>query len=213
MRLCEMPRNLRRYSRLSLPRPSVKIFSIEEVQTHWKDADQRLRCFMALALNAGMGQKDISDLRMREVDWDRGYIERGRSKTGVRGRYKLWPATLELMQAVRSPQAHINDDRVFLNANGLPLLRRECVDGKLKFSDAIRNLFWRLQRRTGINDGRGFYCLRKSAATEIQRIQATVTEMFLAHAERGMKKHYVEWNWAALDGVLDQLKEVYALCV
>lgn len=78
-------------------------------------------------------------------------------------------------------------------------------------SDAVKNLFWRVQVATGINDGRGFYTLRKSAATQIEKINPLVTEMFLAHAERGMKKHYAQRNWAALDEAVDELGRAYGL--
>jgi integrase len=81
----------------------------------------------------------------------------------------------------------------------------EIVDGKRKLSDAIKCLFWRAQKKTEINGGRGFYCLRKTAATEIEKIDPLVTEMFLGHAERGMKRHYAERHFEQLDEALEKL--------
>jgi len=60
-----------------------------------------------------MGQQDISDLRMDEVDWENGYIERERSKTKVKTKHKLWAVTLELMKEFRHVGSSGND-RVFL---------------------------------------------------------------------------------------------------
>ena len=59
--------------------------------------------------------------------------------------------------------------------------RRGCwpalVHGKLKKSDSIKSMFWRLQMKTGINDGRDFYCLRRTGATMIEQIDPAATEM------------------------------------
>jgi len=41
----------------------------------------------------------------------------------------------------------------------------------------------------------------------------SVTEMYLAHAERGMKRNYAERNWAALDQALVALEQVFRLAV
>lgn len=204
-RLCEMPRNLRTYTRFNLPTPAPKVFTIDEIKTLWASAGQRLRCFMTLGLNCAMGQQDISDLRLREINFDESYIERGRSKTGVVSRYKLWPVTTQLIQAEMVDDTG-PDDRVFLNGNDLPLVRRWLnADGKAKMSDAVGNLFWRLQRNLCINGGRGFYSLRATGATKIERINPLVTELYLAHAERGMKRHYAVRDWSALDEALVEM--------
>jgi integrase len=166
---------------------------------------------MALALNCAFGQNDISELRLSEVDFAKGYICRNRSKTGIWAKYKLWPVTLKLIEQHRSPQAKDDDDRVFLNKNGAALVKRTLVNDRLKVCDAVKNAFWRLQKKTAIDEGRTFYSLRKTAASGIELINPMVTEMFLAHSERGMKRHYAQRNWAALDEALVQLGDVYRL--
>ena len=72
-------------------------------------------------------------------------------------------------------------------------------------------MFFRLQQETGINGGRSFYCLRKTAATEIEKINPLVTETFLAHAERGMKRHYAERHFELLDVALGELNHIFDL--
>ena len=59
-----------------------------------------------------------------------------------------------------------------------------------------------------INGTRGFYCLRKTAATESEKIKPLVTEMFLGHTERGMKRHYAERHFALLDEALGVMEGV-----
>src|ERR1035437_447238 len=89
-----------------------------------------------------------------------------------------------------------------------PLVHDGVVDGVRKKTDAVKCLFWRVQQKTGINGGRGFYCLRKTAVTEIEKINPLVTEMFLGHAERGMKRHYAERSFGMLDEALGEMEGV-----
>ena len=52
---------------------------------------------------------------------------------------------------------------------------------------------------------RGFYSLRKTSASEIEIIDSAVTEMFLGHSEKGLKRHYAERDWARLDAAIMKL--------
>jgi integrase len=210
LRLCEMPRNLGSFTRCVLPKPVIKTYTIDEVRTLWAAADDRLKCFMALALNGGYGQKDISDLRHGEIHWDNGVIDRARSKSGIRQRHKLWPVTLDLLKKYKREGAAAGD-RLFVGADGNHLVHDGVVDGVRKKADAVKCLFWRVQRKTGINGGRGFYCLRKTAATEIEKINPLVTEMFLAHTEKGMKRHYAERAFGLLDEALEEMEGTFGL--
>jgi len=211
LHICDqLPRNLRTFTAVQLPRPKIKTFTVEEVQGLWGAADTRLRCFMTLALNCGYGAKDISDLKISEIDWNAGFIDRDRSKTGIRQRHKLWPVTLDLLTKLK-PKKPGPDGRMFQTSEGLPLVHDDFVEAVRKKSDAVKCLFWRAQRKTGINGGRGFYSLRKTAATEIEKINPLVTEMFLAHTEKGQKRHYAERTYTMLDTALEELQQVFAL--
>ena len=57
-------------------------------------------------------------------------------------------------------------------------------------------------KKAKIPNGIGFYSLRKTAASEIEAVDPAVTEMFLAHSEKGLKKHYTERDWARLDAAI-----------
>ncbi len=78
--------------------------------------------------------------------------------------------------------------------------------------DAIATAFHRLQKKTGVNDGRGFYCLRKTGASMIEQIDPAATEMYLAHVENGMKRAYAQRDWGRLEkallGMWEQVKDV-----
>ena len=213
-----MPRNLMDYTNYPWGKTTVKVYTLGEIETLWKRANDRLRCWIALALNCGFGQKDISDLCCNEIDWQGGYIVRERSKTGVKAKHKLWAITLQLLKQEMEPGAS-GTDRVFLTKPELnteannhkekyPLLRKGLrSNGKYWMSDAIKSAFWRIQVATGINGGRGFYCFRKTGATLIEEIDPAATEMYLSHAEHGMKQPYAARNWGRLEKALLQLEQ------
>ena len=203
-----LPRNLDDLAKLppNAIKPRLVTFTLDELKLLFANvATSHLRCCMLLALGCGMGQGDISDLRMKEVDWEGGYIDRERSKTKVRSRHKLWPETLELLKQHRHPLA-AGDDRVLLNEDGLPLVRRKINGDTYQKCDAIKLRFDRLLRKTKLNSGRSFYCLRKTGATLIESIDPAATEMFLSHSEKTMKKAYAQRDFARLDRALDQMR-------
>ena len=200
-----LPRNLDGFAKVTIPKTEAKVFSLEEIHALWNAADPRLRCWMALGLNCGYGQQDISDLRVDEVDWANGQIDRLRSKSGVQAKHRLWDITLDLMRGHRAPNTR-NGDRIFITKKGNPLVWGHITDGRLRQSDSVRCWFWRLQRELGINGGRGFYSLRRTGATLIEQIDPAVTEMYLAHAERGMKQAYAQRDWERLGRAIVELE-------
>ena len=220
-----LPRNIDDIGKLpngSTPQPEPKPFTMDELKTIWELADSRTRCFIALGLNVGMYQKDVSDLLDDHVDWESGYIDRPRCKTKIQAKHKLWPLTLELMKLQRSPQA-APGKRVFLSneyraldgtmkvregAKPLPLVRRELDErGKFHHSDAVKSAFERVQRKIGINGGRGFSSLRDTGSCLVEQIDPLATEMYLSHSEPGMKKHYAQRDWARLERALVEMEE------
>ena len=211
MRLCELPRNIGRYARMTVPEPEPEVFTLDEVNMLWDAAPSRLRCFIALAVNCGYGQSDVSNLTVKGINLEDGFIERHRAKTRIRSKHKLWPVTIGLIEQHMEAGAH-GDDRAFLTRNGHPLVHTGW-DGNLKKSDAIKSSFWRLMRKVGIDGGRGFYSLRDTGSTQIERINPLVTEMYLAHTEKGMKRHYAERDWDALAVALDELERYFGLQV
>ena len=205
-----MPRNLGGFSRVKLPPPKVEIFSRKEIKALYMTADDRMRTWILMALNCGFGQADLADLRVGEIDLKERRIHRNRTKTGVETRFVLWPLTMAMLQKTGDLDGE-PDARVFRSKNGRPLVHERIVDDKLKKTDSVRSAFSRLTKKLGINGGRGFYTLRKTAASEIEKIDPLATSMFLGHAERGMKKHYAERDWERLGLAIGLLWERLAL--
>lgn len=205
-----LPRNLDGYARITIPEPTVNRFSREEINTLYSAASERTKMFMLLALNCGFGQTDISSLRNSEFQMSENRIVRKRTKTGVHCEFALWPLTIEMLKKHGTLDGKPND-RVFLSQSGHPLVREYFIDDKFKRTDAIRSAFFRLMKKIDMPNHRGFYSLRKTAASEIEVIDPAVTEMFLAHSEKGQKKNYAERDWARLDKAIMELRESFEL--
>lgn len=208
--LDSLPRNLARYSKITIPEPRVNRFSLDEINTLYSAASERTKIYMLLGLNCAFGQADLASLRVGEVDIAEGRIIRKRTKTSIHSEFKLWPLTVEMLKKHGNLDGEPTD-RVFLSKSGHPLVREYFVDDKFRRTDAIRSAFFRLMKKTKMPNHRGFYSLRKTAASEIEAIDPAVTEMFLAHSEKAMKKHYVERDWSRLDVAITKLDNVFAL--
>ena len=53
--------------------------------------------------------------------------------------------------------------------------------------------------------------MRKTAASEVETIDPAVTEMFLGHSEKGLKRHYAERDWARLDAAIEQMQTIFLI--
>jgi len=207
----DMPRNIDELSRIPSKihiQPNPKIFTIDEIRTLWLNANSKTKCYIALGLNIGMTQREISELRAGEINFETGFIERNRSKTGVRAKHKIWDITEDLIREHKHNNSSDVSDRVLLSTNNQPLLRQSVNNqAELAKTDAIKNAFWRLQQKTNINSGRSFRSLRKTGASIIEQIDPMCTEMYLSHSERGMKQFYAQRDWSRLSEALQEMEK------
>ncbi|EAQ81750.1 hypothetical protein DSM3645_29252 [Blastopirellula marina DSM 3645] len=208
--LKELPKDLRTYGRVKLDKPKPLFWTVDECKSLATKASKRTRLYIALALNLGYTQKDIGTLEADMIDWDTGIVIRDRHKTGVPSKGKLWHSTLKMLQK------HRNSDPkgpLLVGTNGLPLYTEKVNDkGNLIVNDSVRLAFNQLKqtKKAGFKeDPRSFKHLRKSAANEIEKARPELTELFLAHAEAGMKRHYVSQHFEELFAETDKLESLY----
>lgn len=195
--------------------PQIVVYSIEEIQQLVQAATDRTRLYILLMLNCGMTQKDVSDLRGDEVDWEQGRIIRKRSKTAdhqtvPRVSYLLWAETFRLLEQERN-----REDATFVltNHNGSPL----CTEGfganqQLKKTDNVKNSFDRLRKKLGIT--KSLKSLKKTSATLLrsdERFQG-LEGLFLGHAPQSMSdKHYTQIPGKLLDQAILWLEAHYRI--
>lgn len=200
---------------ITSPDAEIKLLTIEQIQRIYAAASDRTKLYLCLALNCGMTQVDISDLKQSEVDWKEGRLARKRSKTRKHKRvpkvqYPLWDETFRLLKQERE---HAGES-VLLNENGSPL-RVESLreDGKMGKTDNVRNAFNRLCRKLKLK-GLTFKALKKTSATLLRDNLAYqgLEDLFLGHAPQRMsEKHYTGGVYVFPHEALQWLADQYKL--
>jgi integrase len=143
--LIPVPRNLHsRHYRFKGSTTAKGTMTVSVVREIIGRARGQLQLHLLLMANCGMLQKDVSDLRQEEVDWEDGRIIRQRSKARRQAgapvvNYKLWDTTFRLLKEHRSR----GNDFVLLTEKGKRWVY-EVLDPetqKKKSTDTIATLY------------------------------------------------------------------------
>jgi integrase len=133
-----------------------RMFKPSEIRKLLVCATPQMRAMILLALNAGLGNEDVAQLRTKHLDGR--WLDFPRTKTGVERRVPLWPETREALAAV----IRADDDIVFRTKYGNPWICKSKLAGDSPVSQAFK----RLCNGVGVyKKGRGFYSLRHVAET------------------------------------------------
>ena len=201
----------------------LRTFSKAELKVLFSFATERTKLYLLLMLNAGMTQKDIADLAWDEVDLEKGWIERKRSKTKNHEgtptvRYTLWKTTLDLLRKCRS-----NDPvRVLLNEDGKPLKVDELREDKGVAIDNISTSYKRLISKIRAEGKKGklptfegltLKNLRKTSAGKLEDSEfSQCSRWFLGHAARSVAdKHYLPPPQKTFDRAIKWLGKEYGI--
>ena len=82
---------------ISVEKYDKKTNRTEEVKQKIKE-NPILRAMTVLSLNTAFGQTDVSNLPIKSVDFDSGWIDFSRVKTKIPRRIPLWPETVQLLR-------------------------------------------------------------------------------------------------------------------
>ncbi len=182
----------------------VQVFSPQDLARIHRAATSKERLFLLLGLNCGFTSGEIASLRRFEVYLDdpTPYIHKRRSKTGVEARWTLWPETAALL---RKHRAKPNDDlRWLLTLADGPLVEVTPTHRR----DSIDQHWVPLLKRASVTEPLGFRFLRKTGANAIKRLGGLEeSEMYLAHQEPGLNKHYANRNWQRMWSCLDRFRD------
>ncbi len=208
--LQDLPRNIDSKALLiSVETKAVETFELAEVKTLLAKATDKTRLYMLLMLNCGMTQQDIADLTHKETNLKSGTITRKRSKTKKQANvpvveYRLWAETIRLLKQLQDNRT----ERVIVTREGLPLVRRELVNGKYRVNDAVRQAWSKL------NATKSPKYLRKTSASLLasNRDFNCVATLFLGHSPRGTaEKHYVKPAHEILNDAIEWLGKQYEI--
>lgn len=205
-----LPKKLKRYADVTLPKPKPEFFSVAQVKALYEAATPQIQLWIILGLNCGFTQVDIASLTHDMIDLQKGTIRRDRQKTGVDSEHKLWPVTLRLLQeqmtdASRSRQA-------LLTHAGHPLIREEIrPDGNPSKTDYVAHAFGALRKKVKID--LPFKCFRKTGANMLakkyQDMPWLVT-LYLSHCDPTMRKHYTSRHSDELHKATDWLGQQFS---
>lgn len=94
-------------------RPS-KEATREEILALLENASDTWRAIILMGINSGYGNTDLANLTWSDIG-SGGWVEKVRSKTGIRGKFKLWPETIDALGKLkRSP----DDNLIFRGPKG-----------------------------------------------------------------------------------------------
>jgi integrase len=141
-----------------------KLFTPDEIHKVLANALVPMKAMVLLAINCGMGNSDLGNLRLSALDLDNGILDYPRPKTGIPRRAVLWPETTTAIKAALAVRPTPKTEAYA----GLVFVTR-CGDSWAKETaeNPISDMFSKLVRRLGINGrkGLGFYTLRRTFRT------------------------------------------------
>ncbi|MCA9111365.1 MAG: tyrosine-type recombinase/integrase [Planctomycetaceae bacterium] len=170
--------------RLSKANKESGDFTRDELIALLNVANDQQIAMILLAVNGGLGNNDISELKWKHVD--SSFLNFPRPKTGKLRRIPLWPETTEALEAL--PRT---SDRVFVSSRGKPMIT---MGDKGSRTDRVAIAFRSVMDKAKCyRKGRSFYALRHTFRTRAgasRDIEAV--EVIMGHAGDEMAETYVE---------------------
>lgn len=197
-----------RLRRRNAVKPRVMSLTIDELAALYRYADERMRLLMLLGLNCGMANMEAATLRRDEVDLEHDVLDRHRQKTGVHGRWQLWPETAEALRRWFAAHPHDGDGLAVRGPSGQPLVWHQDAKRREYIRDGWRSVQDRCEASGHQVRRMSFKYLRKTGATMIRSIAGIeVSEQYLAHAETSTAKWYSVPEPERLTAALGVLRE------
>ena len=172
-------------------------FSAEEIQTLLGASTGWLHASILLGLNGGMGNADCGRLSTTFLKLGSGWYDLAREKTGIPRKFRLWPETIESIQAAMSQRPIAkndeNDSLCFLTSHGVPVWwQGSKADGTVYLCDNISKAFLKLTKACKIEKvGRGFYSLRRTFETVAGNTKDQVAvDICMGHVDDSMAAVY-----------------------
>jgi len=192
-----------------------KAISITDLATFYSKATEPQRLYLLLGLNCGFTQVDISTLTPDMIHFgDKPYIERGRSKTGIYGKWFLWPETAAILETSILATARLKktfklkSDKALLSREGKELIWFDEASGNK--IDSVVQCFQRLRQACKLyTPGYSFKYLRKTGSQMVRDLAGKeFSEAYLAHTDKTIGKHYNDFNqWDRLGDTLMEIRK------
>jgi integrase len=188
-------RVIREYRRTRPP----KLLAAADLRKLIAKADPVLKACALLALNAGFGATDCSDLRDGDLAGRPGWVVMPRKKTGTTRRCPMWKETQAAVKAARAVRPEAADpahaDRVFLSPRGRLCRRYVAAEAgrRGERGDTIGVAWRELCVRLKVKGPHGFYALRHVHRTISDEARDPVAaDIVMGHADGSMAAAYRE---------------------
>jgi integrase len=157
-------------------------------------ANPILRAMIYLGCNCGFGNHDVASLPQSAIDFETGWVDFARAKTGIERRCWLWPETIaavkEALTIRPEPRDPADADLIFLVSSG----RRWVRNTPKSHRDNVSLYFGKLLKKLGMHrDGLNFYSLRHCFRTVADAAHDTpAIDRIMGHTDPSMGGHYRE---------------------
>jgi integrase len=165
-------------------RKPKRVFQADELRQMIDAADRQLKAMLLLGIQSGMGNHDVATLPIDSIDFDKGWVNDYREKTGVERRFPLWQETVNALREVidnrKQPRDEADGDLVFITK----YRNRWVRDTGETWVDSISRECGKLIRKLKLPSGRNFYALRHTFQTVGDQTGLyVVVKSIMAHAE------------------------------
>jgi integrase len=192
--------------RLARSARGQRTFEAGQLRKLIDEANQPLKSMLLLAINGGLGNSDIGNLPSAAVDFDGGWLNYPRPKTGVARRLPLWRESLdslrEWLKQRPAPKDESHDGLCFVTKYGLSW-------AKDTRDNPISKEFAKLLKAAGIErEACGFYAIRHTFQTIGDGARDPVaTSHIMGHVDSTMAGQYRERiDDARLKAVTDHVR-------
>lgn len=162
-------------------------FTADEIRRMVANATPITKAMVLLGLNGALGNSDIADLPLSAIDLELNWLDYPRAKTATRRRIPLWPETSEALKAVIDARPETDSDMLFISVRG-----QDFTD-TARTGQRVTGYFRQVLKKIGIEDGRGFYGLRRTFQTQAEESGDLVAvQAIMGHipSERDMSARY-----------------------
>ena len=175
-------------------------------------ANPLLRAAVEIAINAGLGNSDVSGLQFSHLDLGTRWLDFPREKTGLPRHCPLWNETVASLKVAIANRPKPKNAQVsgcvFLNRAGKRMVQSTERSHQDYVSSQFRTLLRALNfpERTGV----GFYSIRHTFATvALQSGDRDAVRSLMGHAEQDMLSNYDETgpSDARLEAVIEHVRK------
>jgi integrase len=168
-----------------------RMFEAPEIQAMLKGARGQLRTMILLGINCGFGNNDVGTLPVSALEFDQGWVNYPRPKTGVERRCPLWRETIDALQETDDTRPAPRDERhiglVFITKYGT------CWAKENSDKPVSKEMTKLLKSLDIYRPGVGFYALRHTFETIAGETRDQVAvDHIMGHARDDMASVYRE---------------------